>query len=228
VGDIAPIRPPAAVPRPADRWLAAYEAAIAAQRAVADSVARAVADSVARAARMGPIDWHVVAAHEQGIFLDRYKEVFWMTINTPAGSDSIATPELRARLAALFGAPTRNAAAAEQEGYAGSEHVQFEYWLVANDSIPLLVMDTDGPFGRGLLIASDDRYQRSHAALKADLSARILAAGPPAAYADYYHARDPDAWFRTGYDGLAYFTAEVRPPRWARRPREGVRWRIYR
>ena len=223
-----PLRPPALVPRPHDRILAGFEAALALQRAHADSLVRARADSVAAAVRLGPVDWYPVAAHGQGEFLEAYREVYWMVVNAPAPTDSVATPELRARLGALFGAPTRNAAAAEQEGYAGSEYVQFEYWLVANDSIPILVMDHNGPFGRGLLIAGDDRFQRVLPALKADLAAQILAAGPPAPHADYYHARDRDAWFRTGFDGLTYFTNEVRTPRWARRPREGARWRIYR
>jgi hypothetical protein len=228
VGEAVPLRPPMVVPRPHDRVLAGFEAAIAMQRAHADSVARARADSVARSVRLGPISWFAIAAHEQGEFLERYREVYWMVVDAPAASDSVSTPELRGRLARLAGAPTRNAAAAEQEGYAGSEYVQFEYWLVANDSIPLLVMDVNGPFGRGMLVAGDDRYQRWLPALKADLAARVLAADPPAPYADYYHSRDRDAWFRTGFDGLNYFTEEVRTPRWARRPREGVRWRIYR
>ena len=228
VGEAVPLRPPALVPVPPDRFLSAFELAVATQRARADSVLRARADSVARAARFGPIDWYPVAAHEQGEFLQAYREVFWMAVNSPAPTDSVATPELRARLAALFGAPTRNAAAAEQEGYAGSEYVQFEYWLVVNDSIPLLVMDTNGPFGNGLLVAGDDRYERVLPAIKADLAAQLIAADPPAPYADYYRSREPDAWYRTGYDGLTYFTQEVRTPRWARRAREGVRWRIYR
>ncbi len=228
VGEAVPARPPALVPIPPDRILSAFDLAVATERARADSVVRARADSVARAARFGPIDWYPVAAHEQGEFLQAYREVFWMAVNSPAPTDSVATPELRARLGALFGAPTRNAAAAEQEGYAGSEYVQFEYWLVVNDSIPLLVMDTNGPFGRGLLVAGDDRYERVLPAIKADLAAQLQAAHPPAPYADYYRSREPDGWYRTGYDGLTYFTQEVRTPRWARRQREGVRWRIYR
>lgn len=228
IGEEAPPRPPAPVPVPLDFYLVSFEASLAAARAQADSLARARADSAAAAVQLGPIRWRAVAAHEQGGFLAAYREVFWGAVNAPSAMDTVATPELRARLATLFGAPTRNAAAAEQEGYAGSEHVQFEYWLVANDSIPILVLDVDGPFGRGLLVAGDDHFRQVLPALKDDLAARVIAAGPPAAYADYYHSQDRRAWYRTGYDGRVYFTEEVRQPRWAREARPGLRWRIYR
>jgi len=232
------------VPRPTvridgaepDFYLILFDRATAAQQAVADSLRRlaeaARVDSTARAleaAEMaGTIRWHAVAAHEQGEFIASYREVYWHAINTATPLDTVDTPELRARLGALFGAPTRNAAAAEQEGYAGSEYVQFEYWLVADGEIPILVLDLNGPFGRGLLVAGDEGHLRQLARLKADLARRILDAGPPAPYADYYQSLDHGGWFRTGFDGETYFTNPVRTPRWAQQTHEGLRWRIYR
>jgi hypothetical protein len=139
----------------------------------------------------------------------------------------MATLELRARLTQLFGTPTRNAAAAAQERYAGSEFVQFEYWLVVNDSIPLLVLDVAGPFGRGLLVAGDETQTEHVAHVRADLYARLLEAPPTVPFVDYYHDYERKQWFKAGFDGAAFFTEPIRTPRWARNF-VGEKWRIHR
>ena len=174
-----------------------------------------------------PIRWRKFAAEDQGEFLDRYREVFWQSIGAPNPRDTLATSHFRARLNGLFGAPTRNAAAMEQEEYAGSEFVQFEYWLIANDSIPILVLDIDGPFGRGLLVAADEAYTDIFAALKNDLYEYIFKS-EPTPYADYYNSRERRQWYRTGFDGTEYFIREVRRPRWAGRSSRDEKWRIFR
>lgn len=227
IGEAVPVRPPAPVGETPRYW-ALYEAVVEARRLRSDSLARARADSLARVVDLPPLVWRSTPADAQGAFLERWREAFWVAINAPAGLDTLSTLELRGRLNTLFGAPTRNAAAAEQEGYAGSDFVQFEYWLVANDSIPVLVLDVDGPFGRGLLVAGSEAHRRLLPAIKADLGTRLRASGPPTPYADYYQSADRRQWYRVGYDGAAYFTREVRAPRWARRPRTGQKWVIYR
>ena len=202
---------------------------LARRKAIADSQAAEEERAAGLAHALGaePIRWRKYAAEDQGEFLDRYREVFWQSIGTPNPRDTLATPEFRARLNGLFGAPTRNAAALEQEEYAGSEFVQFEYWLIANDSIPLLVLDIDGPFGRGLLLAADEAYADDFAALKADLFERTFES-EPTPYADYYHSRERGQWYRTGFDGTEYFVRDVRRPRWAAGRSRDEKWRIFR
>ena len=213
-------------------YLLWHDRAVARQQAILDSLAaereQRLADSLAQVPITLDIRrWDKTDADEQGSFLTQYREAFWTSINTPTALDTVATPELRARLNDLFGAPTRNAAAAEQEGYAGSEYVQFEYWLVVNDTIPLLVLDRDGPFGHGLLIAGDEPHRRVLALVKQDLTERLLRARPTA-YVDYDHARERDQWYRTGYDGAEYFVRESRRPRGLSRRTRNDRWRIFR
>ncbi|SRR5690606_51126 len=231
IGDAVPPRPPERLESPTlyTLW---HDRIVAARQAYADSLAeaarRAVLDSLAALPPSLPeIAWAKTEADDQGRFLALYRETFWRAVSTPASIDSVATPELRARLNGLFGAPTRNAAAAEQEGYAGSEYVQFEYWLVVNDTIPILVLDRDGPFGRGLLVAGDEAHAAVLPLVKADL-ARRLAEARPTPYADYYHRYADDQWFRTGFDGATYFTRESRRPRWVRRLGRNEKWRIFR
>ena len=61
--------------------------------------------------------------------------------------DQLPTSEIRSRLQAVFGDPT-----VTLDDFIGMENVrpgnsvQFEYWFVVNDSIPMIVLDIDGPF----------------------------------------------------------------------------------
>lgn len=199
------------------------------QEAVADSLSAAeeLAIALANAFGTSTITWRKYSAENQGEFLERHREVFWRAIGAYHPQDTLSTSHFRAHLNGLFGAPTRNAAAMEQEEYAGSEYVQFEYWLIANDSIAVLVMDTDGPFGRGLLVAADEAYLDHFVTLKDDLFNRILESSP-APFADYYHSLSDREWYRTGYDGTEYFTRETRRPRWATRRSREEKWRIFR
>lgn len=224
-----------AIPRPPEHpgemtlyWLW-MDRNFARRAAIADSQAAEEERAAAQANALGatPVRWRKFAADEQGEFLDRYREVFWRAIGTPDPRDTLATPHFRAHLNGLFGAPTRNSAAMEQEEYAGSEFVQFEYWLIANDSIPVLVLDIDGPFRRGLLVAADEAYTDDFAALKNDLFERIFES-EPTPYADYYHSRERGQWYRTGFDGTEYFVRETRRPRWTTRRSRDEKWRIFR
>lgn len=226
-----PVRRPASL-APASVWMLWHDRVVAQRQAEADTAVavrlRAVRDSLARLpVTLDSIRWVKVEAAAQGAFLDQNREAFWHAVAGPAALDTVATPRLRALLNGLFGAPTRNAAAAEQEDYAGSEYVQFEYWLVVNDTIPMLVLDRDGPFGRGLLLAGSEAHRRYGPLLAADLAARLTAARATP-YADYYHAFDRRQWYRTGFDGAAYYAEETRAPRWAGRRSRNERWRIFR
>ena len=198
-----------------------------------DSLARvARVDSLAAvAAAAPPPDWRwaKTAPGAQGAFLARYRETFWRSSDPSAGNpiDTTRTTALRGRLQAVFGDPTRNADALRQVGYAGSETVQFEYWFVVNDSIPVLVMDIDGPFGRGLLLAGDEADAAVLPHLKADLAVRLADAVGPDPWVDYYRSFERNQWYRTGYNGATLFTVEIRPPAWSRRARVD-RWNIHR
>jgi hypothetical protein len=229
-GRIAP-RPLADL-APASIYVVWHDRVLARRQSVADSLAqaaaRARADSLAQLPpTLDAIAWEKVEPDEQGPFVEMNSEVYWVAAPRFAALDTVDTPRLRALLNGLFGAPTRNAAAAEQEGYAGSEFVQFEYWFAVNDSIPVLLLDRDGPFGRGLILAGDEAHRRYLPLLAADL-ARRLGRARPTPYADYYHAYDQRQWYQTGFDGTAYYTRETRAPRWAGTRSRNERWRIFR
>lgn len=216
---------------PPDPFVTEALARRAAAAARADSlVAAARADSLAAASmRLERMVWQKTEPDAQGSFLDRYRESFWRASDPRAGNpiDTTATTTLRGRLQTVFGRPTRNADALRQVGYAGSESVQFEYWFVVNDSIPVLVMDIDGPFGRGLLLAGDEAHARLLPLLKDDLADRLADAVGPNPWVDYYRSFERQQWFRTGYNGETLFTVEINAPAWSRRSRVD-RWNIHR
>lgn len=214
-----------------DPVLAVLDARDARRQFVADSTARARLDSLAEAAAAADtlFEWRKVGPSNQSGFIADYRETFWRALSGFGFSpiDTMSTLELRSRLTQRFGTPTRNAAAARQERYAGSEFVQFEYWLVANDSIPVLVLDTHGPFGRGLLIAADERQRDLFVRIKRDLSRRLLTAPPTVEFVDYYHDPEEKQWYKTGFDGSSFFTEAIRRPRWSRNF-QGEKWVIHR
>ena len=233
IDEIGPRVPPrdAHVGEVSDPIIEAYLAVQARRQSVRDSLVRAqevAADSTILAAQLATLRWRKVEPGAQGAFLDQYREAYWQAAR-PRGLaiDTMGTPELRGRLQAAFGRPTRNADAQQRYGYGGSEYVQFEYWFVVNDSIPVLALDLDGPFGEGLLVAGDEVHADLLDDLKRDLAGEILAVRRPDPWVDYYHAYDRETWYRTGYNGTDYFTVPVRTPRWSGRTVPD-RWIIHR
>ena len=233
LAEIGPRTPPrpARAGGAADPHVAAYRAVVARRQAVADSALRAHearADSAILAARLATLRWEKVRPADQGPFLEQYREAFWVSAATGgrAAIDTTNTAVLRGQLQAAFGDPTRNGDAQKRHGYGGSERVQFEYWFAVNDTIPVLVLDLDGPFGRGLMIAADEAQAALLPALKADLAARLARERTPDPWLDYYHSFERGAWYRTGYNGAERYVVEVRPPRWG--GAAGDRWIIHR
>jgi len=175
--------------------------------------------------------WQRVPFGQEAAFIARFGEALWTSANRFARTeiDTMATPEVRARLHATFGMPTRSPVArSAPEATGGSPYVQFEYWFVVNDSIPFVVMDTDGPFGRGAVIVGDEVHGEILGALKEDLTARLLAQPRLMPYVDYYQSRERGRWYRTGFDGERYYVLETERPRWARQSAGRERWYDFR
>lgn len=230
IGEVLPARP-VAREASADPFDRAYDAIAARRAASRDSLAAAgraqyLADSLAGTPQRTA--WAKVAPDAQGAFLERFREVFWRASDPRRlAIDTTTTPVVRGLLQSVFGRPTRNADALRQVGYTGNEYVQFEYWFVVNDSIPVLLLDLDGPFGRGLLLAGAETYADRLPALKADLSRQLFEATGPDPFVDYYHSFERRQWYRTGYNGTDYFTVPIRAPGWVQ-GRAVDRWVIHR
>ncbi|MCB0718923.1 MAG: hypothetical protein KDD65_10795 [Bacteroidetes bacterium] len=128
--------------------------------------------------------------------------------------DTMYTRELRSRLEAHFGSPTQTLA---DQGLLYKlkldEYVQFEYWFVINDTIPLVVMDVNGPFERGVVVATDESHREILNRVKDAFLNRLVLDPRRKAYADYYFENELGSWFLTGFDGNRYFLNVVDPRR---------------
>ncbi len=160
-------------------------------------------------------EWRPVRRLERFWFEKRFPRIRWAYSGTTLhqGLDTTWTRELRARMEAAFGAPTQTVAESRaRPGSRTEEYIQFEYWLIANDTIPLLVMDVNGPFDRGVVVATSQEYRNQLYDLRRELYARIMAEGRRETYIDYYFLSEERQWYRTGYDGRRYFTDRIAPP----------------
>lgn len=145
-------------------------------------------------------------------FERRFEDTGWAYLgsNELHGIDTIYTRDLRARMEAQFGSPTRTIA--ERGDDPSAEYIQFQYWFVLNDSIPMNVMDVNGPFERGVVVATDRKYRHLLPYLKETLLGPVVESPERAAYVDYYFLKDLSMWFLTGYDGERFFIERISRP----------------
>jgi len=154
---------------------------------------------------------------ERSWFRDRYRAVEWSFLGTGLQltfADTVRTRDLRARLQARFGEPTRTLAEIYSNEWVRApdstreDPIQFEYWFVVNDSIPVRVSDVSGPGERGGIVSTDRQYREDLAALRTALF-RPLRREERAPYVDYYYEPESRRWYRVGYDGRSFFRERI-------------------
>lgn len=127
--------------------------------------------------------------------------------------DGLPTAELRARLQAVFGEPTYTIGELiDQPNFRLGMAVQFEYRFVINDSIPLIILDVFGPFGRGLSYTAASRYIDLMPQIKRTLSQMLMEVETPGNYTDYYYSADKDQWFEVRFRDGEATTREIEAP----------------
>lgn len=160
-------------------------------------------------------NWRLMRKLERPWFEKQFEETMWAYVgsNLLTPLDTMWTRELRARLEARFGAPTQTLTEIDfRENLRKEEYIQFEYWFILNDTIPLVVMDVNGPFERGLVVVSDQRFRKELIDIKYAFLNEIVKSDERAPYVDYYYHVERGAWYRTGYDGRAYFLTQIGRP----------------
>ena len=163
-----------------------------------------------------PVTFEVVSRIQRPVFSSRFARVGWAFLQgkTFEPLDTTRTVDLRARLEAHFGAPTKTLAELDSvESLPVEEVVQFEYWFVLNDSIPLVVLDVNGPMDRGLVVASDSRYRDRLNVLRGHVLNRLFDTNRRAPYVDYWYRTQLQEWSVVGFDGATFFDRRIAPPR---------------
>jgi hypothetical protein len=154
---------------------------------------------------------------ERSWFRRRYQSVEWAFLGSGRRltfPDTARTRTLRARLQARFGPPTRTLAELYSNDWVRAPDstreppIQFEYWFIVNDSIPVRVSDVGGPRDRGVIVSSDRRYRDDLAAIRSALLGPLQGV-EPAPYVDYYYEAATRRWYRVGFDGQAFFRERI-------------------
>lgn len=162
--------------------------------------------------------WKLYRRVERSGFERRFAGTEWAYLgnNQYTELDTSRTSLVRARMQERFGAPTKTLVELDySRNLRAEEYIQFEYWFALNDSIPFIVMDVHGPFDRGVVVLSDQRYRDDLYDLRQQLLATLPEASP-APFVDYYYNPRTRRWYRTGFDGHHFFTDPIGQPNLAR------------
>ena len=144
-----------------------------------------------------------------------FKEAEWSFVGSSSRSmvDTMKTADLRSRLEFHYGAPTRTLS---EFGYPDSlrreDIVQFEYWFLVNGTIPVILMDVNGPWDRGIVLAAETKYRQKLELIKSTLLGQLATSSSRKSFIDYYYNFDQGSWYLTGFDGIGFFDKRIKRP----------------
>lgn len=152
---------------------------------------------------------------KRSAFMERFEQIKWtgQGLYREAEIDRLETSEIRARLQARYGDPTQTLEdLINTEGFRPAEAIQFEYWFTVDDSIPMMVLDIDGPFGKGLVYGGASRYIDLMPQIKRTFSEKLMSVDSPAEFQDYFYSPEREQWFEVRYEDGEYVTREIDSP----------------
>ena len=127
--------------------------------------------------------------------------------------DRIPSMEVRARLQTVFGDPTRQLEdLAFDPDFRIAEAIQYEYWFVINDEIPLMILDIDGPFARGLVYAVSVSYIDLMPQIKRRLSRLLMEPSRLAEFEDLFFSPERDTWYEVRFQDGEFGYEEIAMP----------------
>ncbi len=144
-----------------------------------------------------------------------FRETSWAFVGSQSRSplDTLMTRDIRARMQAQFGSPSRLVIDMDSvETLPAAEVIQFEYWFMVNDSIPVMVVDVNGPWDRGIVVAAPSALRQDIRSLKNALLEEVTRSSNRAHWADYYYNAVQRIWYITGYDGAMFFDRRIGRP----------------
>lgn len=141
---------------------------------------------------------------DRTVFQERFGDINWtgQGLYNPTTIDRIPTIELRSRLQAVFGDPTQRIEdLINTENYRPGKAVQFEYWFIIDDEIPMMILDLDGPFEDGLVYVGASRYIDLMPQIKRTFTRMLMDEGDSlASYSDYFYSPERDQWYEVRYN----------------------------
>lgn len=148
-------------------------------------------------------------------FMNRFEDIKWtgQGLYQETKVDKQKTNEVRARLQAQYGDPTQTLEdLIDSKNFRPAEAIQFEYWFTVDDSIPMMVLDIDGPFGNGLVYGGASRYIDLMPQIKRTLSQKLMSVGNLSPYQDYFYSPEREQWFDVRYENGEFVTKKIDSP----------------
>ncbi len=152
---------------------------------------------------------------QRAAFQQRFRDVRWTGAGFRGSTtiDRIPTRELRARLQKVYGDPTQKLKdLIRQVNFRPGHYIQFEYWFVIDDEIPMMILDVDGPFGNGLVFAGAGRYVDLMPEIKRTLSRKLMDINELAEYEDHYFELNEGQWYLVRYRDGNFHNEKVSQP----------------
>lgn len=148
-----------------------------------------------------------------GEFEERFSTIKWTGQGFNFNSlDRMPAIELRARLQSVYGDPTKTIETVIDDGtFRAGKAIQFEYWFVVNGSIPMMVLDLDGPFADGLVYVGASRYIDLMPEVKRTFT-RTLMDSEPKEFMDFFYSPEREQWYKVSYKNGDYTKEEIDKP----------------
>ena len=140
---------------------------------------------------------------ERAQFEQKFSNISWtgQGLYNSTTIDRIPTVELRSRLQAVFGEPTQTIEdLINTANFRPGKAVQFEYWFIIDDEIPMMILDLDGPFENGLVYVGASRYIDLMPQVKRTLNRMLMNEyGELAPFSEYFYSHERDQWYKVEY-----------------------------
>jgi hypothetical protein len=139
---------------------------------------------------------------ERAQFEQRFSNINWtgQGLYNPTTIDRIPTVEIRSRLQAVFGEPTQTIKDLINNNFRPAKAVQFEYWFIIDDRIPMMILDLDGPFENGLVYVGASQYIDLMPQVKRTFNRMLMNEyGELAPFSDYFYSPERDQWYLVEY-----------------------------
>lgn len=148
-------------------------------------------------------------------FTKKFKDIKWTGrgLYNETALENMKTNKIRARLQTAFGDPTKTLEdLIDNDDFSARQAIQFEYWFTVDDSIPMMILDVDGPFGEGLVYGGASRYIDLMPQIKRAFAQKLQEQDSLKSYEDYYYSPEREQWFKVMYKNGSYTTKEISSP----------------
>jgi hypothetical protein len=160
-------------------------------------------------------EFEKVTNDKRAWFMNKFQDIKWtgQGLYGKTDIDDRQTNELRARLQTAFGDPTQTLEdLINKEDFRPGKAIEFEYWFTVDDSIPMMVLDIDGPFGSGLVFGGASKYIDLMPQIKRTFARKLMSKDTLDDYQDYFYSPERKQWYNVMHEDGKYKTKKIDSP----------------